>query len=439
MPLEAQGWAVWEDLTRNVEKAFTSEYMRYLLDHFFESVETLEVESDRVSQWRKDSQILKRENFERTLKANLQNGFRLLDDEKQPTLTSEVWDIKLAQFCNKYPNIAKKAIADFELSEIEVRQSNAEISRLGGCDAIRAKLSKLAVLIEQHTEQIELLSERLDVLQRVVAEDDSPENCQTLEAVKLDWMMLLEQRSKASTEHLKLFQLLQSARGELGTAAIELTKLFHSRRVEKLKNYVMATEPNEHDDRDLLQYLRERPTHYNAGNFKRLQNISLFRKLKLGSLATVTSVKELEPHVNAFWVGSTKIAELYRAFLHDGELVKLFPLINSQKALFDAVKACLSSLGYERGGKTIRVESIELSKNGFDRNGNQRFSKSKSIYFVFWFAMQASGSAYFRENLELILQSIRDRLSAEREERAKQRERKERYESPPPGWEAYAA
>ncbi|MBD1825688.1 hypothetical protein H6F51_24785 [Cyanobacteria bacterium FACHB-DQ100] len=439
MPLEVQGWAVWERLIRDIEKAFTSEYMRCLLDYFFESVETVEVESDRVSEWRKDAQILKSEDAERTLKANLQNGLRLIDEEKEPKLNSEVWDIKLAQFLVKYPNIAKKAIADVEQSEVEVRQANAEIDSLGGCDAIRGKLSELAANIEQLTDAIEILDERLDILKRFYAESDSPDDWQALVDARREWFLLANRRTNAFAEYAKLDRLLQSARAELGSAAIELTKLFHSRRVEKLKNYITATEPNEQDDRDLLQYLRERPAHYNVGNFKRLQNIKLFRVLNLGKLASVSTVKEIEADLNAFRAASDAIAKLHRQFQANSELARLFPLIDSQKSFFDHIKACMSYLGYEKGGKSIRVETEELNPNGKDRHGKQRFSKSRSIYFVFWFLMECSGSAYFRDNLELILQSIRDRLAAEREERAKQRERKERYESPPPGWEAYVA
>ncbi|MGG6266244.1 DEAD/DEAH box helicase family protein [Leptolyngbya sp. AN10] len=342
VPIEAQGWAVWEDCICDIEKAFTSEYVRHLLDHFFESVEVLEVESDRVSRWRKDAQILKSEDAERTLKANLENGYRLIDEEKQPTLNSEVWDIKLAQFHTKYPRIANKAIADIGVEEF------------------------------------------------------APD-------------------------------------------AIEMTKLFQSRRVEKLKNYVRATEPNEQDDRDLFQYLQERPTHYNAGSFKTMRNLQLFRSLNLGALASVTDAKELEVDVNAYRAESPAITELYRRFQANPQLAKLFPTIDSQKAFFDHLKACMSYLGYEKGSKSMRAKTEELNPNGKDRKENQRFSKSKTFHFVFWLVMECSGSAYFRANLQLILEAIRDRLSTERDDRAKRREEKARYESPHPGWEAYAA
>ncbi|MBN8563453.1 MAG: bifunctional DNA primase/polymerase [Leptolyngbya sp. UWPOB_LEPTO1] len=438
-PLEAQGWGIWEELTRGIEKAFTSEYMRHLLDHFFEAVEAVEVENDRVTEWRKDSQILKNEECEKILKANLSNGLRLIDEQKQPTLNSEVWDIKLAEFGGKYPKVAKKAIFDFEQSEIQVRQSNAEIDRLGGCDAIRVKLSELAANIEQLTDAIEILDERLDILKRFYAESDSPDDWQALVDARREWFLLTQRRTNTFAEYAKLDRLLLSAKGELALDAIDMTKLFHSRRVEKLKNYVMATEPNEQDDRDLLQYLRERPTHYNAGNFKRLQNIKLFRSLNLGSLASIANIKEVEADVNSFRALSPAIVKLYRQFQANSELIRLFPLIDSEKAFFDHLKACMSYLGYERGGKSIRVETEGLNQNGFDRKGNQRFSKSKTFYFVFWFLMECSGSAYFRENLELILEALRDRLATERDDRQRRREQKERYETPPPGWEAQAA
>jgi hypothetical protein len=438
-PLEMQGWAFWEDLTCNIEKAFTSEYMRHLLDHFFESVEAVEVESDRVPEWRRDSQVLKNEEFEKTLKANLSNGLRLIDEQKQPNLNSEVWDIKLAEFCGKYPKIAKKAISDFEQSEIQARQSNAEIDRLGGCDAIREKLAELETQLQQMDDEIELLNERLDVQRRIVEEDSSPENLEAIESIREELREQIEEGSLRRAEHEKLDRLLLSAKGELGMDAIDMTRLFNSRRVEKLKNYVSATEPNAQDDHDLLQYLRDRPTHYNAGNFKRLQNTKLFRSLNLGSLASIANIKEVEADVNAFRALSPVIVKLYRQFQANSELIRLFPLIDSEKAFFDHLKACMSYLGYERGGKSIRVETEGLNQNGFDRKGNQRFSKSKTFYFVFWFLIECSGSDYFRENLELILEALRDRLASERNDRQRRRKQKERYETPPPGWEAQAA
>ncbi|MBW4444345.1 MAG: DEAD/DEAH box helicase family protein [Plectolyngbya sp. WJT66-NPBG17] len=338
-PHPIQGWALWEDLTRNIEKAFCSEYLRHLLDRYFESVQTVEVESDRVSEWRKDAQILKTEDADRTLKANLQNGLKLKDAQKQPKFNSEIWDCKLAEFWLKYPNVANKAISDIGVEEF--------------------------------------------------AED-----------------------------------------------AIEMTKLFTSRRIEKLRNFVITTEPNQQDDRDLLQYLKERPIHYNAGNFKRLQNIKLFRLLNLVKLVLVANLKEIEADVNAFRAGSEAISQLYQAFLANSKLARLFPFVDSQKGFFDAIKTCLSYLGYEQGSKSIRIKTEDLHPNGKDRNGKQRFCKSKPPYFVYWLLMESSGSAYFRENFDLILEAIRDRISTEREERRKWRERQE---LPPPGWEAQAA
>ncbi|GAP96115.1 DEAD/DEAH box helicase family protein [Leptolyngbya sp. NIES-2104] len=330
-PQSIQPWAVWEHLTRNIEQAFNSEYLRHLLDRFFESVEVVEVENDRAGQWRRDSEILTREEKELMLKANLGKGLRLIDEQKQPKLNSEVWDIKLAELWLKYPKVINKAIADYGVPEWR---------------------------------------------------DD----------------------------------------------AIDMTKLFSTRRIEKLRNYVIATEPNEQDDRDLRQYLKERVTHYSAGNFKRLQNVKLFRLLNLGKLATVQNPKELKAGVNAFCATSEAIEKLYRKFLNSPELVKLFPFVECQRSFFGAVKACLSYLGYEKGGKSIRVATDELNPNGCDRNGNQRLTKSKSIYLVYWLVMECSGSAYFREHFNLIIDAIRDRLETEREERRKWREK---HESPP--------
>ncbi|MBD1844013.1 bifunctional DNA primase/polymerase [Cyanobacteria bacterium FACHB-63] len=440
VPLEVQGWAVWEDLIRNIEKAFTSEYMRHLLDYFFESVDSVELVSDRTAEWRKDAQILKAEDIEKTLAANVQNGFRLIDEQKQPNLNSEVWDVKLAQFSLKYPKVAEKCVSELHESESEGNRLNSQIEQLGGKDFVQERFEKQLQEIERLKLSLERLEEQIDVRIRIFNETQLLEDRRMLEAAKRLRRGVahdIEARStNAFRQNLNSAFCVQTTRRE---DAIVLAKLFHDRRVEKLKNYVIATEPNEQDDCDLLQYLRERPTHYNAGNFKRLQNIKLFRALDLGKLATVSSEKEVEAHVNAFAAASDAISALYRKFLANSELTKLFPLIESQKDFFAHIKACLAYLGYQKGGKSIRVGTDELNPNGKNRHGEQRFSKSRSIYFVFWFLMECTGSAYFRDNLELILQSIRDRLTAEREERAKQRERKERYESPPSGWEAYAA
>jgi hypothetical protein len=54
-------------------------------------------------------------------------------------------------------------------------------------------------------------------------------------------------------------------------------------------------------------------------------------------------------------------------------------------------------------------------------------SNSQSRYFIGWLIMECSGNAFFQENFQIIIEAIRDRLVAEREERRKWREK----ESPP--------
>jgi hypothetical protein len=438
-PSKMQGWAVWERLTGEVEKAFNSEYLKYLLEYFFESVDAIETANDRTSQWRRDAQAIKDEDIEKTLKANFQKGCQLIDEQKQPKFNSEVWDVKLAEFSAKYPQIAQKAISDLSTRHAEAQKANAEIEKRGGLDTVKDRVAFLEKQLEELEDWWEILEETLDVKQRIFKQDPSNENRRDLLWAASQAEDCLDEIEDLGAEAFVLNKLLRQASGGRVEEAIALAKLFHSRRLEKLKNYVMAMEPSEQDDRDLIQYLRERPAHYNAGNFKRLQNIKLYRALNLGELAKVKTEADMTPNETAFWAGSAKIAELYRAFLADPELTRLFPLVDSQKALFDAVKGCLTYMGFQKLAKSMRIDTEEVNPNGKDRNGNQRFSQSKSIYFVCWLLMECSGSAYFQQNLELIFQAIRDRLVAERAERQAIRERKERHESPPPRWGAIAA
>jgi hypothetical protein len=108
---KTQGWAVWERLTGEIEKAFNSEYLHALLKHFFASVETIEVESTGTGAWRESVTVIKDEDAEKTLKANLEKGLKLKTAQKQASKNSQVWDLKLAEFWTKYPAIAERAIS----------------------------------------------------------------------------------------------------------------------------------------------------------------------------------------------------------------------------------------------------------------------------------------------------------------------------------------
>lgn len=337
---KTQGWSIWENLVSQVEKGFNSEYVYQLLQHFFKSVEMVELESSETKQWRDSIQEIKKQDAERTLKADLQNGLNLVRTETQPNSNAEVWDIKLAHFHSKFPEVAETAIA-----------------KIG-------------------TEQ----------------KDD----------------------------------------------AISMTRIMISSRIERLKNWVTAIDCIEQDTADLLEYLRSNPTHAQSQNFKRLQNITLFRVLRLDQLAKLTDDKTssvLEVGDKVFEWNCDVIKEQWAKFHASDRLKKLFPMVESQKSFWNAIKDCMSALGYQSVGKTIRVPTKELHPNGKDSKGNQRFTRSQSRYFVGWLRMEFSGNAFFRENFTVIVSAIRDRNSREREDRAKRREK----ESPPPKYGAVAA
>jgi hypothetical protein len=102
-------WALWQASTGQINAAFASEYLRWLLESCFESVEIVEVECDR-SQWQNDIGRIKDEEAEKTLEADLSNGQRLITKQKSPSTDAEVWDVKLAEEVSKRPKIWKRLI-----------------------------------------------------------------------------------------------------------------------------------------------------------------------------------------------------------------------------------------------------------------------------------------------------------------------------------------
>ncbi|MDX2241258.1 MAG: bifunctional DNA primase/polymerase [Leptolyngbyaceae cyanobacterium bins.302] len=106
------GWGVWQSLTHEVEQAFHSEYLYCLLTEFFETVETLEIERDRTL-WQKEVIRIKAQELVLTLNGDLENGLRLLREQKAPSTDAEVWDIALAAQHQKYPTVWKALIAQY--------------------------------------------------------------------------------------------------------------------------------------------------------------------------------------------------------------------------------------------------------------------------------------------------------------------------------------
>ncbi|MEX0272428.1 hypothetical protein AB3R30_25265 [Leptolyngbyaceae cyanobacterium UHCC 1019] len=101
---KTRGWGLWQGITKEIEKSFHSEYLQQLLIHFFESVETVEVECDR-SIYKADSKAIKQEETVLTLSGNLANGQQMIRNQKAPSTDAEVWDIALAEQFDRYPKI----------------------------------------------------------------------------------------------------------------------------------------------------------------------------------------------------------------------------------------------------------------------------------------------------------------------------------------------
>lgn len=321
------GWSVWERLIKDVEQAFNSEYIRALLDEYFESVETVELSSNSTTQWRNAITRIKAEDAEKTLNANLQNGIRLLDEQKPPAKNHEIWDVKLAQLWEKYPELVSK--------------------------------------------------------------------------------------------------LARKIKGDDQQTAIEFGKILLSRRIEKLKNWVVACDADETDDRELLDRMREKATNYNSPAFKLRQNLMLFRRLKLKELAKWTGGKTSgeNAHTTHFNMRSPEILKRWEQFQQDYDLQRLFPLIDSLQALWSQIRACMSFFAYQTESAKLRQKTDEKHANGHFR-GKERTTQSKVEHFIAWIVMEASGNAFFRDHVDLIVQALRDRIASERDARRKHREKK---------------
>ena len=114
--LRTDAWSVWQAATGQIHATFASEYLHWLLEEFFTSVETIEVEANR-SQWRDDIQRIKDQEAVLTLEANLQNGQQLLRLKKSPGTDAEVWDVALAEAVAKRPKIWRRLVERYQEAE----------------------------------------------------------------------------------------------------------------------------------------------------------------------------------------------------------------------------------------------------------------------------------------------------------------------------------
>jgi hypothetical protein len=211
--------------------------------------------------------------------------------------------------------------------------------------------------------------------------------------------------------------------------AIEFAIVASSPRIEKLKHWVSATGENAGEDLQAFEdQVTRRFTSYVSPTYKALQFRTLFQELSLESLARVSKGDPAIAHKTHFRVCSTRIGELWAAFQRSPKLTKLFPFIETTAQFFATVKRCMTFLGYQPHGKTIRQESDDLHPNGSDRQRKPRFSASQSVWFCGWLIMAESSNKLFQENFEWIIEAISDRLTLERGKRQQWLERQQ----PPP-------
>lgn len=117
-------WGMWQESVRNIERAFNGEYLRHLLDHYFEAVETevFEYVSFATGIWRKLQQKVKYDQMVETLGADLAIGRELLKNRKQPKTRSEVFAVKLADMDQKFPKLSADLIAAFGSSDSQAKE-----------------------------------------------------------------------------------------------------------------------------------------------------------------------------------------------------------------------------------------------------------------------------------------------------------------------------
>ena len=226
-----------------------------------------------------------------------------------------------------------------------------------------------------------------------------------------------------------LLQMMATGDSESQAWAVEFAIVVSSPRIRKLEHWVSATSIHAGEDLQALQdQVKRRFTSYVSPTYKALQFRTLFQELGLKSLAKVNKDNPAIAHKTHFRVCSVQISELWAEFQRSPKLTKLFPFIDTQTEFFAIVKRCMSFLGYQSAGKTIRQQSENLHPNGKDRHGKPRLSPSQSVWFCGWLIMAGSGNRLFQEHFEWIIEAIGDLLTQEREQRRQWLERQQ----PPP-------
>jgi hypothetical protein len=96
--------------------------------------------------------------------------------------------------------------------------------------------------------------------------------------------------------------------------------------------------------------------------------------------------------------------------LRSRRLGRLFPAVESIFDFWLVIKATMRYFGYQSIGKNCQDNLI----TGNFKNGGERTRKHPSVRFVGWLCRADSGSEFFRDSFDLIVESVRDRLAIER-------------------------
>ena len=322
-------WGLWESVVSEVEKAFNSEYIEHLLGLYFESVETLEVDLTKHHEpWKNLRTAVKLEDAEKTITANLKNGLELKEAKRQARLNFEVWDLKLADLYEKYPQ-------------------------------------PFAEMIERSQQPTVSIGDDIELLKEV--------------------------------------------------------NLYSSKRMDRLKLYLIATEWEEQFGKDLQQSMRDQFTCSQSQRFKIYGTVRLFRELNLASLVKCHERSgKISPDNDHFCADSPAIISLWERF-KSSQIRRLFPTVENIQGFWVIVKRCLAVLGYQKtSGGNARIATTEAHKNGSYR-GQQRYSSSQSRHHTGWLLMEHSGSKLFQQLFERLMNDIRDLIQRENDERSKWR------------------
>ncbi|MBD2156036.1 hypothetical protein [Leptolyngbya sp. FACHB-16] len=231
----------------------------------------------------------------------------------------------------------------------------------------------------------------------------------------------------------KIFRSLRAAYAEqpvMDAEVIKITRQLMSSKLDKLKQWRIAEQSNSIDDERLGYSLSKGIQTYAAPGVVQKQMITLYRRLQLRRLAKLGDSAAIV-NETVFDAKSPEIENRWYQFRRDPELTALFPEIQTQAQLWEAIKKCMGFMGHGKEAARLRVETDSVVVNGYDRKGNRRYSQSKITYLVGWKPVTVSGGKVYREIFPELIACIDDLLERERNEYLRQKQRREELLKPP--------